>query len=206
MKYDFVLTSEQQALVEQNMDLVSRIISRHIRINEGVCGLGYDDLSQEGALALCRAAATYNGTSAQFSTYAAAVIRNHLLDCCKAVNTQQKHLCSLPVGPGFADDDEHPPSVPEPSVEDKTDSLIDQIDMAALLAHYKREYSGVAQLGIEALELKIRGYSGADIARLYHTEPNHVGAWISRAKTKLKKDDAFRRLCGGVVENSRADS
>lgn len=206
MKYDFVLTSEQQALVEQNMDLVSRIISRHIRINEGVCGLGYDDLSQEGALALCRAAATYNGTSAQFSTYAAAVIRNHLLDCCKAVNIQQKHLCSLPVGPGFADDDEHPPSVPEPSVEDKTDSLIDQIDMAALLAHYKREYSGVAQLGIEALELKIRGYSGTDIARLYHTEPNHVGAWISRAKTKLKKDDAFRRLCGGVVENSRADS
>ena len=49
----------------------------------------------------------------------------------------------------------------------------------------------MAQLGIEALELKIRGYSGADIARLYHTEPNHVGAWISRAKAKLKKDAAF---------------
>ena len=167
--------------------------------------LGRDDLSQEGALALCRAAATYNGTSAQFSTYAAAVIRNHLLDCCKAANTQQKHLCSLPVGSGFADD-EHPPSIPEPSVEDKTDSLIDQIDMTALLAHYKREYSGVAQLGIEALELKIRGYSGADIARLYHTEPNHVGAWISRAKAKLKKDGAFRHLCSGAVEKSRADS
>ncbi len=164
-------------------------------------GLGRDDLSQEGALALCRAAATYNGTSAQFSTYAAAVIRNHLLDCCKAANTQQKHLCSLPVGSGFADD-EHPPSIPEPSVEDKTDSLIDQIDMTALLAHYKREYSGVAQLGIEALELKIRGYSGADIARLYHTEPNYVGAWISRAKAKLKKDGAFRHLCSGAVEKT----
>lgn len=205
MKYDFILTSEQQALVEQNMELISRIISRHIRTNEGVCGLGYDDLSQEGALALCRAAATYNGISAQFRTYAVAVIRNHLLDCCKAVNTQQKHLCSLPVGSGFADD-EHPPSIPEPSVEDKTDSLIDQIDTAALLARCKKEYSGVAQLGIEALELKIRGYSGADIARLYHTEPNHVGAWISRAKAKLKKDAAFCRLCGGAVEKSRADS
>ena len=62
------------------------------------------------------------------------MIRNHLLDCCKAANTQQKHLCNLPVGSGFADD-EHPPSIPEPSVEDKTDSLIDQIDTAALLAH-----------------------------------------------------------------------
>lgn len=205
MKYDFILTSEQQVLVEQHMDLVGWIISRHIRTNEGVYGLGRDDLSQEGALALCRAAATYNGTFAQFSTYAAAVIRNHLLDCCKAANIQQKHLCSLPVGSGFADD-EHPPSIPEPSVEDKTDSLIDQIDMSALLAHYKREYSGVAQLGIEALELKIRGYSGADIARLYHTEPNHVGAWISRARAKLEKDGALRHLCNGAVEKSRADS
>lgn len=205
MKYDFVLTSEQQVLVEQHMELVGRVISRHIRINEGVCGLGYDDLSQEGALALCRAAATYNGTSAQFSTYAAVVIRNRLLDCCKAANAQQKHLCSLATGPGFADD-EHPPSIPEPSVEDKTDSLIDQIDTAALLARCKREYSGVAQLGIEALELKIRGYSGADIARLYHTEANHVGAWISRAKIKLKKDAAFCRIYGRAVEKSKADS
>ena len=91
-------------------------------------------------------------------------------------------------------------------MEDKTDSLIDQIDTAALLAHCKKEYSGVAQLGIEALELKIKGYSGADIARLYHTEPNHVGAWISRAKAKLKKDAAFCRLYGGTVEKSGADS
>ncbi len=51
MKYDFILNSEQQALVEQNMELVNRVLSRHIRINEGVCGLGRDDLSQEGALA-----------------------------------------------------------------------------------------------------------------------------------------------------------
>ncbi len=29
--------------------------------------------------------------------------------------------------------------------------------------YHKKEYSGVAQLGIEALELKIKGYSGADM-------------------------------------------
>ena len=205
MKCNFILTPEQRALAEQNLSLVDKVIARSIHTNEAVCGLGWEDLRQEGCLALCRAAATYDGSSAQFSTYAAAVIRNHLLDCCKAANTQQKHLCSLPVGSGFADD-EHPPSIPEPSVEDKTDSLIDQIDMTALLAHYKREHSGVAQLGIEALELKIRGYSGADIARLYHTEPNHVGAWISRAKAKLKKDGAFRHLCSEKKKKSRADS
>ena len=46
----------------------------------------------------------------------------------------------------------------------------------------------VAKLGVEALELKIKGYSGADIARLYHTKPNHVGAWIARAAEKFRQD------------------
>lgn len=205
MKYDFVLTSEQQNFVEQNMGLIEQVISRYIHTDEGVCGLSRDDLRQEGALALCHAAAAYDGVSAQFSTYATTLIRNHLLDCCKSANARQKHLCSLPVGPGFADD-EHPPSIPEPSTEDQIDGLIDRLDTAALLAHYKRAYSGVARLGIEALEWKVKGFTGADIARLYHTEPNHVGAWISRAKAKLKRDAAFCRLYDRIVEKSAADS
>lgn len=204
MKYDFVLTCEQQILVEQNLELVKKVILRHIKTNEGICGLGFDDLYQEGAMALCRAAATYDGISAQFTTYATTLIRNYLLDCCKTVSAQQKHLCALPIGPGFADD-EHPPSIPEPSVEDGVDCLIDQIDATALLAHYKLAYSGVARLGIEALELKVRGYNGADIAKLYHTKPNNVGAWISRAAKKLKKDTAFCRFYNRTVEKGGAD-
>ena len=205
MKYDFILNYEQQALVEQNLELVKKVIFRCIKTNEGVCGLGFDDLYQEGSMALCRAAATYDGVSAQFATYATTLIRNHLLDCCKAANAQQKHLCSLPPGPGFSDD-EHPPSIPEPFVEDGVDGLIDRMDAAALLTHYKLAYSGVARLGIEALELKVRGFNGADIAQLYHTEPNNVGAWISRAAQKLKKDAAFCRFYGRAVENGGADS
>lgn len=57
-----------------------------------------------------------------------------------------------------------------------------------VLEYGKRTYSGVAKLGVEALELKIAGYSGTDIAKLYGVQPNHVGAWISRAAKKLKKD------------------
>ena len=57
-----------------------------------------------------------------------------------------------------------------------------------VLEYGKRTYSGVAKLGVEALELKIAGYSGTDIAKLYGVQPNHVGAWISRAAQKLKKD------------------
>ena len=52
MKYDFTLTPAQQTLVEQNMKLNKRTISSSIGTNEGVCGLGFNDLYQEGAIAL----------------------------------------------------------------------------------------------------------------------------------------------------------
>lgn len=199
MKYDFILTPKQQTLVEQNLSLVDRIITLYIHVNENVCGLGYEDLRQEGCVALCRAAATYDGVSAQFSTYAATLIRNHLIDCCKAAGARLRNLPAIPLDVGPPDED-RPPGYPEPSVEDGVDALIDQLDADALLSAYKRRYSGVARLGIEALELKIRGYSGADIARLYNTKPSCVGAWISRATQKIRKD------MGIAVEKSVPDS
>ena len=87
MKYDFVLTTEQQALVESHLIVIDKAINLFINTDETVCGLGRSDLYQEGAVALCKAAATYDGKSAKFDTYATTVIRNHLYNCCKAVNT-----------------------------------------------------------------------------------------------------------------------
>ncbi len=156
-------------MTEDNLAVIDKVISRYIHVNESVCGLGWDDLYQEGAAALCKAAATYDGSSAQFSTYATAVIRNHLLNHCKAVNT-------------------------ELSVPDGVDALLGQLDAADFLADCKRRYTGVALLGVEALEWKVKGLTGADIARLYGAKPNQVGAWISRATQKIRKDIVEKRL------------
>lgn len=185
MKYDYTLTCEQQALVERNLSVVDKAISRYIQTRENVCGLGYDDLYQEGCVALCRAAATYDGASAQFTTYATTLIRNHLLDCCRAAGNRQRLLPSLSLDAG---EEDGTPAAPEPIAQDDTAALIDRLDTAALLADCKRRYTGVARLGVEALELKISGCSGADIARLYNVKPNHVGAWISRAAQKMRRD------------------
>ena len=89
MNCDFTLTPAQQALVESGLPVIDKVIRLFIRPDETVCGLGRDDLYQEGAVALCKAASTYDGRSASFDTYAAAVIRNHLLNHCKAVNAGQ---------------------------------------------------------------------------------------------------------------------
>ncbi|MFG6351165.1 MAG: hypothetical protein K1W21_05990, partial [Oscillospiraceae bacterium] len=48
--------------------------------------------------------------------------------------------------------------------------------------------------GVEALEWKVKGLSGADIAQLYGAKPNQVGAWISRATQKIRKDVVEDRL------------
>lgn len=191
MKLDFTLTREQQALVEAKLSVIDKTINLFINPDEDVCDLGRSDLYQEGAIALCKAVATYDGKSAQFDTYATAVIRNHLYNRCKAVNTRQRILPSVSLDAGDPDED-GPPPYREPFTPDGVDELLGRIDTADLLADCKRRYTGVARLGVEALELKIKGLSGADIARMYHTTPNNVGAWISRATQKIRRDIAIR--------------
>lgn len=186
MKWNFILTAEQQTLVEENLFVIDKVISRYIYSNEAVCGLGRDDLYQEGAMALCKAASTYDGISAQFSTYATTVVRNHLLNHCNTVNTERRHLPSVSLSAAVSEDDPLP--FPEPSAPDAADVLIGELATADLLTNCKQRYTGVARLGVEALELKIRGLDGMDIAKLYHTTPNNVGAWISRAAKKIQKD------------------
>lgn len=187
MKFKQPLTSEQQELVEQHTSLIRWTIWKFIDVKEEICGMGYDDLYQEGALALCYAAATYLPGSAQFSSYAVTVIRNHLLDHCRRITAQRRNVPTCPLD-APADVDRPPPVREVGLIQDDTEQWISALYVAQMLEHGKRRYNGVAKLGIEALELKIKGYSGADIARLYHTKPNHVGAWISRAAEKLRQD------------------
>lgn len=193
MKCDFTLTNEQRALVEGHLSVIGKTINLFIHPDETVEGLGYDDLYQEGAIALCKAAAAYDGKSAQFSTYATAVVRNHLYNCCKAANTRQKKLPVLPIDADSTDED-RPPPYTEPFTPDGVDELLSRMDAADFLVDCKQRYRGVARLGVEALQLKVKGLSGADIARLYGARPNQVGAWISRAAQKIRNDIVEKRL------------
>ena len=84
-----VLTAEQQLLVENSLEFVHWTIAHLIsRMDDR---MEYDDLFQEGCVALCHAAASYHsGTS--FKTYAITVIRNHLIDCCRRQTSWRKYI------------------------------------------------------------------------------------------------------------------
>ena len=63
-----------------------------------------------------------------------------------------------------------------------------------ILHHQAKKHRGIARLGIEALALKANGASISEISRLYGTPANHIGAWISRAVSILRKDSDFLNL------------
>ena len=155
MKINQPLTPEQQSMVEQNTALIHWTIQKYIDVNEAICGLGYEDLFQEGALALCYAATTYRTGGTQFQTYAVTVIRNHLLDYCQRIVTLCRNMpiCSLDTSHG----EDRPPPVKESKIaRDDTEKWVARIYLSQLLEHGKRHYKGVAKLGIEAMELKIK--------------------------------------------------
>ena len=60
--------------------------------------------------------------------------------------------------------------------------------------------TGTARLGIEATEWKVKGLSGAEIAKMYGVKPNLVGAWISRAAGRLKQNRDFMQYFDRSVE------
>lgn len=178
------LNTGQRKMVEEHLPLVKRVIYKYIIADETVCGLGFDDLYQEGCIWLCKAALTYReDKGVKFAPYAERVVANGLRTYCRLTANKQKRLRSLS---DYMDEESNLLSSSEPMEEE----LIAQ-DILRFLQRLKPQYSGVARLGIEAIEWKVKGLSGAEIAKMYGVKPNAVGAWISRAVQKLKKNVVF---------------
>lgn len=187
MKQNTRLTKKQQELVENNLSLVYWVIRESIHVNETIYGFGYEDLYQEGCIWLCHAAATYDPARSQFSTYAKKIVRNGLLSYCRQMCFRQRRLAYLSVDVhGELSTDGKLLTPP-----DDFDTQINMIETLDLLTYAEKKYQGVARLGIESLKLKLEGMSVSEIAGLYHVPPSHVGAWISRATQKLRKDTPF---------------
>lgn len=187
MNETIILTDEQRELVESNIEIVNTIICIYINANNNVSGLSDEDIYQEGCIALCKAAATYDG-STLFKTYAQVVVRNALYTYCSKMNRVYKRTLSYdaPLRRGSADT--FADYIPDTNEDDKPMSLT---ELYKLLESVKTDYNGVTLKGIEAMELKLKGFSGKEIAAMYGVKQTHVGAWIARAVKKLRVNERF---------------
>ena len=88
--------NKRDKLIEDHLNCVHWVIRSFIHVNPAVCGLEYDDLYQEGCIALWRASKTFDGQQgAQFHSFAISVIRNHLVDYCRKIQRQTAPVVSL---------------------------------------------------------------------------------------------------------------
>lgn len=76
---------------------------------------------------------------------------------------------------------------------DFDETVTDATAMSALAA-CKDKYNGVARKGVEAIEMKLKGYEATEIAKHYDTSVNNVNAWISRARSKLRNEPALLEI------------
>ena len=110
-----------------------------------------------------------------------------MIDHCRKQNRQQSFASDLSV-----DVDNEAISLEVLSTTDgDIEDALDWADLARVVSECKKDFSGVARLGIEALELKSLGYTSREIAERYSTTVNNVNAWISRARSKLMSDSRF---------------
>lgn len=191
MRESLALNDAQRELVEHYLSVIDWVIMDYIKVNSQVCGLDYNDVYQEGCFHLCRAAASFTGSTDGFGAYARKVVRNGLISYCRQICRYKEPLPLLSDDPGA----EPPQQGDGYALEQAVLNKLASEDLFRALHKVHSESSGVVRLGIEALELKAKGLSGREIADMYGVPPNHVGAWISRAAQRLRKHREFRRAC-----------
>lgn len=170
------LMENEKKMVEENLDVVRIVILTQFRYDNNVIGLNYEELFQVGCLGLCEAAKKYNSKT-KFTTFASVVVRNKLLTYCKQTNNVN-YKCTNSDFIEITDNIDYNSNLDE-------DLIFKALDKAKLSSN------GVALKGIIAIELKVKGLSGSEIADIYDTSTNNVSAWISRAKSKLKCNKEF---------------
>jgi len=176
------MTGTEEKLVLEHLDLVDTIIRARFHTRAASVLMTYEDLQAVGREALCRAAARYRPELGRFTTFAGRCVVNAIIDHCR------REAGHARAAAGLADEDGKEAVTGTADCVTEEDLTIGALAVRSALDEWKRQYTGVARLGVEAVELKLLGFRSAEIAERYGTSVNNVNAWISRLRSKLRKD------------------
>ena len=178
------LSEMKRTLVLENMHVADDYVRYHYQPNPTIAGFTKEDLRQVGYLALCDAAIRYDG-SVKFVTYAQKVVASYLADYCRhMLSTVWIGSLDQPI----TEDSDYSGSQLLPDQRAERD--FEEVEVRDLLDRCKRNYTGVERKGVEAIELKLCGYTDAEIAIRFGRKRNQVNAWISKARRKMREDQA----------------
>ncbi len=162
------LTAEQQRKAEENMGLVGKVIADKVH-GSRFGSFTREDLFQIGCIGLCKAAATDKGGC--FSTYAYRLIWNEI--CIALIQATRR----------FA---EQPMELPILELQSKDDGFVPTVELEDLLGRGERTATGVVKKGIQAMRLRLKGYSTREIGARLAAPDNYVTAWEAKARKYLR--------------------
>lgn len=192
-----MMSKNDRKLIEDNMHTVEIIVKRIMK-KFGISKNEYEDYCQIGYLVLCSKVHRYDG-STKFSTFADRVLTNAFIDKYRFEKNRNKELLSLD-DVCSEDADGNGVSLAEflvadTNVENEVLSKMTNDALKKYIASAKTKCSAKTTVrGFEALELKLEGYSGEEIANMFDVPSNSLRSWMSRAKKALLDEKDFVAL------------
>jgi len=187
----------REKLLLENMETIKDIVGKltyKIRIGKD----NFEDYLQEAYLEIYKKADKYN-PDMQFVNFAYPVIKNRLIDLHR--NDKERNLKKVYLNDTVSDDDESTGCelVDMMISSNDTENEVLKKMTEDMVWEYISKVKGkgrakITVKGFEALELKIAGYSGKEIAKMFGVPSNFVRSWMSKAKKKLKEDSNFAGL------------
>ena len=183
----------------ENINLIHFVINRFLQNKENLNILcSQEDLFQVGSIGLFHAITSYNEKSGAFSTYATNIIRNRIYNELRDTADRTSDF-SVSLDDEDTSYIENNVSLRYNYHETVEDKLFEMSQKEVMYAIADR-YTGISKKGVLALQLMTEGYTCKTIAKIFNTDDKTLTAWISRARSKLKKEPEILKLVGRETE------
>lgn len=168
------LTIEEKKKVEENLNLVHRVIHDKVHGRDQWDIYTYDDLFQVGCIGLCKAVITDKGGT--FSTYAYRLIQNEIMNALVYSARRQAEIVAADVIPYLAQ---------EPAIEEEKVTEL-RVGLEQVFSSARKEAPPFIVKGLDAIILMSQGYSSSEIGEKMGVTANLVCAWASKARKFLR--------------------
>lgn len=182
----WVLNERQRTLIEANLHLADWYIYHYSRIHANVA---LDELREIAYLALCKAAHCYDPQKSKFSTYAKYAIKNEITDFLCAATSGQVVLSLDEV---VKQDSKQLTTFAELIADPKQEQLFREIENRDLLERTMRKLKGKQRYGLNAIVLKMQGYSYTEISNKAGKPLDYTKSAIQDVRKILRSDPTLK--------------
>ena len=191
------MNDTERRLLEENLKAVE-IRAKYLYKKYAFPKEEFEEFFQVACMFICDRIHKYNGTT-KFSTFVDNVLENAFIDRVRKINRQR--IDEISIDECCTDcADNNDTSLAEFL---KSDNDTENEALLEYTKDYMKKCINRAKLnctskttvrGFDALELKMEGYTGAEIADMLSVPSNSLRSWISRAKKLLFTDKEFKDL------------